>query len=169
MSGSITLVSKRVPTNNYEKKAPLRRRKNRPSLAYVKCTSGQLHKYRQGPRSAIGGDTSSYGSITHYSRKLRPRSALSRLPSAAITNARSRIILGREKFTKLPCGLYHISNLRSPNYGWCMRDLRSGDWTCPQRGKFLARPSGCAPRKHYSRVTSSWNSMYGILVSCCTS
>src|SRR5260221_14183515 len=80
MFGSIEPVSKGVPTDNYEKKALPRRRKNRLWPAYVKCTSEPLHKCRQETRSATGGGISSYGSTMHCSRKSRQKSVASPTP-----------------------------------------------------------------------------------------
>jgi hypothetical protein len=89
--GSISLVSKRVHIGNYEKKVPPQRRKNRLWLAYVKFTSGRLHRCHLETRSATGGGTSSYGSIMHYSRKSRPRFAASPTLYVVVTDDTPRI------------------------------------------------------------------------------
>ena len=117
MSGSITLVSKRVRTGSYGKRAPPQKRKNRLWLAYVKFTSGQSDRCRRAARSATGGDTSSYGSIMHYSRKLRPRSVSECLSNMVVADVTPRISLERVKYTRQLCDWCRINNLHLLNYG----------------------------------------------------
>jgi hypothetical protein len=77
MSGSITLVLKRVPTGSYGRKVQPRRKKNSLWLECARYTNGQSLRSHQGLRSGTGDDTSSYGLTMPYSRKSKPRSATS--------------------------------------------------------------------------------------------